>query len=286
MALSDLIAELPQRLFRTADNVQTETVTIPTTSPFTHALGTGAPFNNPPGYPVVPPAIANNVTISGGGHSAWTQVAPGSALAAGQFSVDTTTSPTGGTLQFSSADAGLAVSVQWIGSNLVNEKLLGTMLAAFTEVLAERGAPNGLALLGSDGRLPSAMAASYPTLGTGTATLTFGPAAGTSPNFRGTSGGASAVDGTNMRGSFNVDTGASPHSAQPSGDAFIHVAFSVPLPQVPHFIQFGGGFSGGGGVGSLMSYIPTYNNLTVNGFDITTQLTPGGNLSGSWQAIL
>lgn len=149
MALADIIAGLPARLFRAADGQQSETFTIPG-APYTHALGTGAPFNDPPGFPVVPPSnMPNAVVITGGSHSSWTQVTQNPQ--AGQFTLDTSASPTGGTIGFNSTDSGQAVTAQWIGSSLVNEGLLGGFLAGLRFISA--AAPNGLATLGSDGYL-------------------------------------------------------------------------------------------------------------------------------------
>lgn len=138
-----------------SDGSHTETFTIPSTSPYTHRLATASPYNYGTGYQVVPPSgIANVVTLSGGGNATWTEVPLGNSLTKGTFSVDYSASPTGGTLYFSSADAGATnVTATWTASTLVNETLVEGLILACRSVLVAIGANNGLAGLDANGHV-------------------------------------------------------------------------------------------------------------------------------------
>lgn len=142
-------------LVQDSDGAHTETITIPATSPYTHQLGQGSPLNYPSGWQIVPPTgITGVVTIGGGGHATWTEVTLGMSLAAGQFSVDYSTSPTGGMIYFSSADAGLTnVTITYTGATLVNEAVLQSFVTALRDISSATGAANGLPTLDANARV-------------------------------------------------------------------------------------------------------------------------------------
>lgn len=139
------ITVLPN-IFEDADGAQTESFTIPATPPYTHVLGASLTPPYPSGYQIVPPSgVAGVVSISGGGYGSWSEVTNGSSLSGGQFSVDYTTSPTGGIVTFSSADAGKSVTATWTGATLLNHPLIQGLVNALRDINTAAGAASGFA---------------------------------------------------------------------------------------------------------------------------------------------
>lgn len=97
------------------------------------------------------------VTISGGGVSSWTEVAPGSTLSSGQFIVDYSTMTTGGTITFAGADSGrTSVTITYTAATLANAPIMNNTITALKDIVSAFGAASGFATLDSGGHLTSA----------------------------------------------------------------------------------------------------------------------------------
>jgi len=253
MAFPGSASSLP-RLFQDSDSTQTETFTVP--AGLTHVLGQGSPMNQPAGYQVVPPVgVTGAVSVVGPGSVTWTQVALGSTLGTNQYTVDYSTSATGGTLTFAAGNVGNSVSCSWIGSNLINEKTLGDLVTALKDIAAAQGAPNGLASLNGVGDLyigrHIAPQASTPI----TASVAF-------------SGGsfvASSFISTDVRGSLQINMGASP-----AAGALVTFTFITPYASAPLIIPIAGSLAArAAGIG--------VSSESVNGFTLSADNAPTAN---------
>lgn len=127
-----------------ADGTYTESGVIIPGSPYIYRLGAGLPIPYPSGMQVIPPqGVSNVVTVSGGGYGSWTQVA--SAPGLGQFTVDTTISPTGGQIGFNSGDATKVVSLTYLANTYVNKTWAEAFVTALRDIRDWRGVASGLA---------------------------------------------------------------------------------------------------------------------------------------------
>jgi len=138
-----------------SDGPLTEHYTVPTApGPYVYRLGSTAPLNYPSGVPIVPPVGASPVLTIGG--TALTEVPPGTTPAIGQFSWTQTSDVNGGVITHSSADAGKAVTVVYVGDTIWTETLITLIRSALSDLAAALGQPGGLATFDTNGYLIAA----------------------------------------------------------------------------------------------------------------------------------
>lgn len=266
------ITVLPN-IFEDADGAQTESFTIPATPPYTHVLGASLTPPYPSGYQIVPPSgVAGVVSISGGGYGSWSEVTNGSSLSGGQFSVDYTTSPTGGIVTFSSADAGKSVTATWTGATLLNHPLIQGLVNALRDIQATVGVASTIAALDASTRLLG-----HGLYLTSDAHIHIdGTAPGTSALSNAGTGATASLqaNSSDTAGAITITTGAAP-----SVGALLRLTFATALTRTPKYVGLTPWNTGGTSPAGLQAYLQNVGNTS---FDIYCMVAPAASTVYTW----